>query len=129
MNAVGPILVVDDDKALTLGLALRLRSVGFEVRVCNDAGDAGAVAVREKPAAIILDIDMPRCTGLELHHCFQFAARLRDTPVIYLSGYRTEAHLQMAAEQGASAFLTKPYIAEELVAALRSAIQQRMRQT
>lgn len=116
------ILVVDDDKALTKALSIRLRAAGFDVEVCNCAHDASGAVLQIRPVAIILDIDMPSYTGPEFHMCLQFSQRSRGIPIIYLSGHDTLENRRMAAQQGAVGFLTKPYDADELVVTLNSAI-------
>lgn len=118
------ILVVDDDKALTKAMALRLGAAGFEVHVCNDAHEASDTVVRCMPGAIVLDIDMPGYTGPEFHQCLQFTRRARHIPVIFLSGHDTEANRRIASVQGAAAFLTKPYDSDELIRTLHSVIDE-----
>lgn len=118
------ILVIDDDKGVTRALAIRLRSAGFEVVTCNAAEEASSAAVRERPAVIILDVDMPHYTGFEFHQCLQFAQRVCAVPVVYLSGHDTEVNRRMAAEQGAMAFVTKPYDSDQLMATIRSTIDR-----
>ncbi len=72
---VSRILVVDDDKALTQAMAVRLRHAGFEVSVCNSAHEASDIVVRYHPSVIILDIDMPGYTGPEFHQCLRGCVR------------------------------------------------------
>lgn len=124
MNPTPKILVVDDDKGLTLVLTVRLRSAGFVVEVCNSAVEASGAAVKMQPDVILLDVEMPSFTGLELHQCFQCASRLKDTPVVYLSGRQADSGQRMAMEQGAHAFVAKPYDPERLIAVLRGAIRR-----
>lgn len=76
--------------------------------------------MRERPQVIILDVDMPCYSGPEFHHCLKFADRTRHIPVIYLSGHDTDSNRRVASEQGAVAFLTKPYDADELIRTIRS---------
>ena len=116
------ILVVDDDRALVLALSVRLRAAGLEVLTCHSAHDASHIAVHERPDAILLDIDMPHFTGLELHECLNLAARSRHIPVIYVSGSVNPIHRQIAFRQGAKAFLGKPFEHQALLAMVHSVI-------
>lgn len=119
MNTV---LVVDDDQTLTIAIAARLQSAGFHVCISNNADDASRTAIRMKPAVILLDIDMPHYTGLEFHDCLKFADRGRSVPVIYLSGHDSDLNRRAAMEQGAAAFLTKPYDPVQLIETIRATI-------
>ena len=116
------VLVVDDDKSLTLALSVRLRRAGFNVLTANSADEASMVALREQPELIILDIDMPHFTGFEFHQCLEFGARVKGTPVVYLSGHDNETNRREACAQGARAFVAKPYDATELVEIVRAAL-------
>jgi DNA-binding response OmpR family regulator len=118
------ILLVDDDKDLLRALATRLRSVGYDVQTCSSAEHASPAAARGRLDLIILDIDMPSFTGPEFHHCLQFSERAKGTPVVYLTGHDTDSNRRMASEQGAAAFLTKPYDPAELVATVQSVISR-----
>lgn len=117
------ILVVDDDKALTKAIAVRLQSAGFSVVVQNCAHDASSSVVQCLPDLIILDVDMPGYTGLEFHHCLQFSSRARDIPVVYLSGRDCADNRRIAFEQGAVAFLTKPFDSNDLVVSIKSILE------
>jgi DNA-binding response OmpR family regulator len=109
------ILIVDDDTALRTALSIRLRGAGFDVLDSANPEAAAELAVCQRPDLILLDINMPRYTGLEFHECLKFTKRGREIPVVYLSGERDEIHRQTAMKQGARAFVTKPYQPEALI--------------
>jgi DNA-binding response OmpR family regulator len=117
------VLIVDDDKSLTIALAVRLRQAGFNVWIAHNADQAAAMAVRERPDVIVLDIDMPRVSGLEFHQCLRFAKRSANIPVVYLSGHDSTEQKRIAFEQGARAFIGKPYHIADLVATLQRVIE------
>lgn len=121
------ILVVDDDHALTRALSVRLSASGFEVVTAHSAQEASHVAVRERPDLILLDVDLPHFSGLELHECLRFAGRLRDVPVIYLSGNDSLTNRAVAFQQGARAFLPKPYDSQQLLRTIRDVLTRRTR--
>ena len=109
------ILVVDDDRPSALALTVRLRAAGFEVLTAEDAESASTLALRERPDLMLLDIDMPRYSGLELHECLQFSERGRRIPVIYVSGDDSVTNRMLAQQQGARGFVAKPYEASQLI--------------
>lgn len=103
------ILVIDDDTALLRAISIRLRTAGFQTVTAVDGASGAQLAARERPDLIILDIDMPHYSGLELHECLRFAGRVRGIPVMYLSGNDSLLNRATAHQLGARAFLTKPY--------------------
>lgn len=116
------ILVIDDDHTLTRAVSVRLRAAGFDVQTANDAQSGLKLAATGQADLILLDIDMPRFTGLELHECLKCSERARYTPVVYLSGAESHhSHLE-AFRHGAKAFLIKPYQPDELISTIRDVI-------
>ncbi len=118
-------LIVDDDRGLTTALAMRLRAAGFETLTANSADEASRFALREQPDVIIMDIDMPAYDGLELQECLKFAERGRNLSVIFLSGCDTESNRLKAIQQGAAAFVAKPYEWSSLRDTIHSVIAAR----
>jgi DNA-binding response OmpR family regulator len=102
------ILVVDDDQSLATALSRHLRCAGFRVLTAYSAEAAAELAVRERPDLILLDIDMPHYTGLELHQCLKCSTRAGNIPVLFLSGNDGITHRTAALEQGAIGLIAKP---------------------
>lgn len=118
------ILIVDDDRTMVLALSVRLRKTGLEVLTCHNAHEAPQIVLRERPDVILLDIDMPHFTGLEVHECLRLAERTRRIPVIYVSGSISPIDRQVALRQGAKAFLVKPFETETLLETIRSVLHE-----
>jgi len=116
------ILIVDDDRTMVLALSVRLRKTGLEVLTCHNAYEAPQIVLRERPDVILLDIDMPHFTGLEVHECLRLAERSRRIPVIYVSGSVSPIDRQVALRQGAKAFLVKPFETQALLETIRSVL-------
>lgn len=116
------ILLVDDDRTMVFALSIRLRSAGMEVLSCHDAHVAAQLAIHEHPDAVVLDIDMPGFTGLEMHECLNLAPRGKRIPVIYLSGSSSLVDRQIAFRQGAKAFLSKPIESKALIDMIRTVL-------
>lgn len=116
------VLLVDDDADLVLALAAPLRRRGFEVAVANDAVNAISAAVKQPPAAVLMDIGLPGGDGIgvmqRLHTMPQFAG----LPVLMLTGRDPEQHREQALAAGAAAFLVKPVETDALIAALEQAL-------
>jgi len=115
-------LVVDDDSGLTTALALRLGAAGFQAFTANTADDASSIALHHRPDVIILDIDMPIYSGLEFQACLKFADRGRNIPIVILSGQDSNLNRLTAFQQGAAAFIAKPYDWPSLLGTIHSVI-------
>jgi DNA-binding response OmpR family regulator len=102
------ILVADDDRVLVHMLCARLRTRGFETIPAFDAMQAWMVAQRQPIDAIILDIQMPGGTGMEVLRKLKAFAKTSLIPVVVLSGSIDQHDVQTVKDLGADAFLSKP---------------------
>src|SRR5690242_7163051 len=116
------ILIVDDDFDLRRGLNLRLRANNYDVVYAADGLSAMAVAQKEHPDLIILDIGMPAGDGFTVMDRLQKSAPLACVPVIILTARDPQYHKERALKAGAIAFFQKPVDNEELLAAIRAAL-------
>jgi two-component system phosphate regulon response regulator PhoB len=109
------ILVVEDDRSVGKVVQVSLGLAGHEVKVATDAV-SGELALREAGHdLVILDINLPGGTGLELLRYLREELG-RRTPVIMLSGQKQEDSIVRALEWGANDYVTKPFCPRELVA-------------
>jgi len=110
------VYIVDDDASVRTGLARLIRSAGFEPRVFASADGFLSEVSNDRSACVLLDITMPRVTGLEVQ------ARLKeqgiDLPVIALSARDDDETRRLARELGAQFFLRKPVDAQALLDAV-----------
>ena len=102
------ILVADDDRVLAQLLSSRLSKANYAVVVSYDAMHAFMAALRLAPAAVILDINMPGGTGLEVLKRLKSSNKTNLIPVIVLSGSLDPADVQNVIDMGADEFLGKP---------------------
>ena len=109
------ILVVEDDRSVGKVVEVSLGLAGHEVELATDAV-AGESALRASGhRLVILDVNLPGGTGLELLRLVRHELG-RTTPVIMLSGQRQEDNIVRALEWGANDYVTKPFSPRELVA-------------
>ncbi len=104
------VLVADDDPLVAELLRTGLRARGWEVTVAADAMQAMRAAVREMPDAIVLDVNMPAGTGLNVLKWLKDTSKVQtaEIPVLVVSGLR-DPDLPARVEQlGADEFLPKP---------------------
>jgi two-component system KDP operon response regulator KdpE len=116
------ILVIDDDKQLLLGLSPRLKANGYVVTSATDAVSAIAVARKEAPDLIILDLGLPGGDGFVVLERLSGLADLAAIPVIVLSARDPAGNKQRAIDAGAAAFFQKPADNHEFLAAIRQAL-------
>jgi DNA-binding NarL/FixJ family response regulator len=118
------ILIIDDDASICSNMELILQMEGFEVITASD-GQAGLAMLREKrPDLILCDILMPDMDGLSVLEILKNDELLAEIPFIFVTamGARTEVRRGMTA--GADDYLSKPFSAEELIAAVTSRLHR-----
>lgn len=112
------VLLAEDDGFVREHVVGLLQEAGIETTTVKD-GAAAIEALSEPFDAVLLDLDMPRATGLEV---LQVAnARSMKTPFIILSGAGEVADAVLALKQGAFDYITKPFDPDELLARVREA--------
>ena len=112
------ILVADDSRFQVALLTKALQEKGFEVVVAQDAMQAGMVALRTAPDAIVLDINMPGGSGIEVLKRLKRSTKTQRIPVVVVSGSDDSDVRQIAMELGVTAFLTKPVDLDQLCTTL-----------
>ncbi|MCK5944579.1 MAG: response regulator, partial [Planctomycetes bacterium] len=124
-QAVGDIVVVDDERATAEALALGLRMAGFEVRVAHDVPTALAELEDRRPRALVSDLGIGDRSGFELAHRLreiEFGQRLPRTPAIAISGRDLPEDRFGSRAAGFDDYLRKPVAMRPLVARLRALI-------
>ena len=117
------ILVVEDEKDIVEFIKFRLEANRYKVEVAYDGEEGLKMAVSCKPDLILLDIMLPKKSGLEaLRELKRPDSSLRNTPIVILSGLRDTTNLLEAEKFGATDYLTKPYDPEELLRVIRENI-------
>ena len=111
------ILVVDDDPGMLKSVKNLLDAHGFEVEVFSSAEDFLARADMSDAACLILDIHLPGMSGVELHQ--QLFRSGHSVPAIFTTGKDSETTRRAAMATGCVAYLTKPFLAEALMNALK----------
>ena len=117
------ILVVDDERDVVKAVTIRLQTVGYEV-VCAYNGSQGVfMAHKEKPDLIILDIRMPAGDGFSIAQELKESAPTSHIPILFLTGSPERSAEQKAEEVGGRFYIKKPYDPEELLDAVRRALE------
>jgi DNA-binding response OmpR family regulator len=118
------ILIVDDERDIVKVLVIRLQSSGYEVIAAFDGAQGVFMAHKEKPDLIILDIRMPAGDGFSVAERLKRSSHTWTIPIIFLTGSPEREAEGRAMELGARFFIKKPYDPEELLDAVKRALQE-----
>ena len=118
LQHVPAVLVVDDSLTVRRASQRLLERHGYRVVLARDGIDALEQLRLISPVAVLLDIEMPRMDGFELLAVLRDDARWHDLPVAMITSRTAERHREHAMKLGATAYLGKPFVEEELLALL-----------
>jgi signal transduction histidine kinase len=114
------VLVVDDQEANVRLMGSILSAAGFDVMPAL-SGEQALKRVRAKqPDAIMLDMRMPDMDGFEVLERLKHDPELADVPVVFVTAAHEREYVVQALEAGAADYIGKPFVAEELVARVRT---------
>jgi DNA-binding NarL/FixJ family response regulator len=120
------VLVVDDDPEVLHNTKECLSKVGYRVLTAVDGSAARQISRDERPDVIILDVEMPVTSGLDICKTLKGDASLKHIPVIFFHEKPTTDDQVAGFEAGAQDYLAKPYDREELVARVGAAARQKV---
>jgi len=123
MSAEGPIVfVVDDDRSVRDALRRLITSVGMTVEVFPTAQAFLSAPRGDAPGCLVLDVRLPGLSGLDLQR--ELANTNAPLPIIFLTGHADIPMSAQAMKAGAIEFLTKPFRGQDLLDAIRQAIDR-----
>ncbi|HEY3971968.1 MAG TPA: response regulator [Candidatus Sulfotelmatobacter sp.] len=120
--AASKIMIVDDDPDLRQALRLRLRANKYETVNAVDGYSAIAMAYKERPDLIILDLGLPAGDGFVVLDRLQKDDKLSEIPVIVLTARDPQANERRVLRAGAAAFFQKPADNAELLEVIRATL-------
>jgi two-component system KDP operon response regulator KdpE len=115
------VLVVDDEPALRRALAISLHARGLEVDLASTGEEALALAGRNHPDVVILDLGLPGIDGIRVARALRAWDQVQ---IIVLSSWGAERSKIEALDAGADDYVTKPFSMDELLARVRAAIRR-----
>jgi len=116
------VYVVDDDLSVRQALSGLIRSVGLRVETFASARDFLRHARPDAPSCLVLDVQLPDSSGLDLPA--ELSAADAPIPIVFITGHGTIPMSVRAMKAGAVEFLTKPFREEELIAAIDQALER-----
>jgi len=118
------ILYVEDNEANRKIVRLLLKNTSYQLIEAYD-GEAGvATALAQRPDLILMDIQLPKISGMEAIRRIRADAAMAHTPIIAITSFALSGDDQKAKEAGATAYLAKPYSPRDLLALIRSTVQE-----
>ena len=116
------ILIVEDEPAMVAGLRDNFEYEGYEVISATDGVEGLERALAEEPDLIVLDVMMPRMSGLDV--CKQLKAKKPSLPIIMLTARGQEVDKVVGLELGADDYVTKPFSIRELMARVKAVLRR-----
>jgi DNA-binding response OmpR family regulator len=121
------VLVVDDDSDIRELVTFKLEQMGYTVLSEKDGEGGLAAALSEKPDLILLDVMMPKLTGIEVCQRLRDDATTAGIPVILITAKAQEVDVERGFAAGADDYIVKPFSPRELATRVE-AVLSRQRQ-
>jgi DNA-binding response OmpR family regulator len=116
------VLVADDDEDILTLVALRFRRSGLEVILARDGEEALELIQTRAPDAAVLDIAMPKLTGLEVVRRLRDSEATKTLPIVLLTARAGDKNVELGLEAGADEYITKPFSPQDLYACVQSVL-------
>jgi DNA-binding response OmpR family regulator len=113
---------IDDDQEMIQAISLMMQLLGFEVRPFLNARKAAAEILNARPDLLILDVNMPEVSGIDMLEFVRNKPELDSLPILMLSSEHTDLQVDEALSKGADAYVLKPAMLDELEKGIRQAI-------
>lgn len=123
-NQVPEILIVDDDASVVVSLRQVLREMG-RIRFAGNGADALALVAETRPTLIVLDVELPDISGIEVCRKLKSQKSTADIPVLFITSHRESGFEEQVFAAGAADYITKPL--NPVVVAARTKMQLKYR--
>jgi twitching motility two-component system response regulator PilH len=114
------ILVVEDSSTERAVMVSTLEANGFEVTIAQDGEQALSMIAATPPDLVVLDIILPKVNGYTVCRKLKQKPEWQHIPVLMISSKTQESDIYWGKKQGANAYLTKPFQAQDFVSSVRS---------
>lgn len=119
------VLVADDEEDIRALVAFRLQRAGYDVITAADGATALTLATTRLPDLIVLDMMMPKATGLEVTRSLREQDSTKDIPVILLTARAQEADVASGFAAGADDYVKKPFSPMDLQLRVQALLERR----
>ncbi len=118
----GRLLVVDNDSKTLKLLELRLKNDGYQTTVCDNGRQALQLLNQVRPELILVDVNMPGMSGLEV--LSEVKLKAQDIPVVIITAYSSEEIAVEAMKKGANDYIIKPFNSKEISQVIKENIEK-----
>ncbi len=122
LSRIGAIAIVDDDQPLREALASVMKAAGFQTNTFATAEEFIYSSSRRDTACLILDVRLPRMSGIELQR-YLFDAH-SQIPIIFVTAHGDAALRNLVMNAGAAGFLSKPVRSDALLKQIHAALEK-----
>ena len=127
-DTAGPLIVCADDDADIRELVLfKLEAAGFDVATAADGQAALDMALADPPDLVVLDLMMPRLTGLEVCAALRGTPATAQLPIIMLTAKAQDADITRGLATGADDYMVKPFSPRELLSRIQAVLSRQQR--
>ena len=123
IQAMRTVLIADDEPSMRLLVHATIESDDYTVIEAVDGAEAWAMIKQHKPSLVLLDVQMPGQTGLDVLHLVKADPELVGTRVILLTSKAQESDVEKGLIAGADFYLTKPFSPLDLLTRVDEALQ------
>lgn len=117
------VVIADDESGMRLLVHATIESDDYRVVEAADGAEAWAVIEKHKPSLVLLDVQMPGLSGLQVLRSIKADPTLAATRVILLTSSAQESDIEMGLIAGADFYLTKPFSPLDLLTRVEEALQ------
>jgi two-component system cell cycle response regulator DivK len=118
------ILYVEDNEANRKIVRQLLKQTSYTLIEAYDGEEGVARALEARPDLILMDVQLPKISGLEATRRLRAEAATADTPIIAITSFALSGDDHKAKEAGATAYLAKPFSPRELLALIRKTVPE-----
>jgi two-component system cell cycle response regulator DivK len=118
------ILYVEDNEANRKIVRQLLKQTSYTLIEAYDGEEGVAKALETRPDLILMDVQLPKISGLEATRRLRAEAATADTPIIAITSFALSGDDHKAKEAGATAYLAKPFSPRELLALIRNTVPE-----
>lgn len=119
------VLIADDEPSIVTSLEFLMRKAGYDTRTAHDGEEALGMLAAFRPDVVLLDVMLPRRSGLEVCRFIRGEPALAATRVLMLTAKGGRHDLQNGIAAGADEYLTKPFSTQELLARVKALAETR----
>ena len=124
MNPQSRVLIIEDDKDIVELVRYNLEKDSFQIVACSDGVTGLAQVKKSSPDLLILDLMLPKLSGLEICKEIRRDDKLNRLPILMLTARGEEADRVVGLELGADDYVTKPFSPRELVARVKALLRR-----